>query len=53
MNCERCGVDVGTDGVLTVVLERTKNGTIEALPVRECRGCAAQQAQEEESHVSE
>jgi len=46
--CDRCGQDCGTEGVRTVLLERRQDGGIEALPVRECRPCAQQQAREEQ-----
>lgn len=49
MSCDRCGVDVGTDGVVTVMLAKNQEGAIEALPVRECRECALKQAREETS----
>jgi hypothetical protein len=47
LRCERCGGDVGTEGVLTVILSK-KDGHIEALDVRECRECARKQAKEED-----
>lgn len=45
MTCDRCGQDVGTEGVVTVLVERNKAGRLESLPVRECRECALREAQ--------
>lgn len=45
--CERCGQDRGVEGVTTVQIERTQDGKLEWIHVRECRECATKQAQEE------
>lgn len=45
--CDRCGQDVGVEGVVTVELERCPNGRIDFIHVRECRECAVKAAREE------
>ena len=39
MKCDVCGKDVGTDGVVTVILSRKVDGSITSYNWRRCRPC--------------
>lgn len=47
MTCDECGADVGQDGVLTVILQKTDKG-IEHLDWRNCRSCALKAVKKED-----